>query len=83
MGRAAAAGDLESLDQWTRVPRHRRPESAWCRMALKLVSLWKLKDFDSTLGYPGEGPAFSKHAAPKAAAAPLRRCAPRRTTRLY
>ncbi|CAK0794315.1 unnamed protein product, partial [Prorocentrum cordatum] len=54
--RSAVAGDLRSLDQWTRVPRQRRAESEWCRMTFKLL-LWKQKDFDSTLGYPGEGPA--------------------------
>ncbi|CAK0885398.1 unnamed protein product [Prorocentrum cordatum] len=52
----AGAGSLDELDQWTRVPRQRRAESEWRRLFVKLVQLRQLKEFDSTLGYPGEGP---------------------------
>jgi len=50
----AAAGDMAALDEWTRVPRQRRAESEWCRINLKMLHIQK--EFDSTLGYPGEGP---------------------------
>ncbi|CAK0826020.1 unnamed protein product [Prorocentrum cordatum] len=56
---AAGAGDLAELDHWTRVPRQRRAESEWRRMAVKLARLRRLKEFDSALGFPGEGPRRS------------------------
>ncbi|CAK0893022.1 unnamed protein product [Prorocentrum cordatum] len=30
--------------------------SEWCRLIVKLVQLWQLKEFDSALGYLGAGP---------------------------
>ncbi|CAK0891731.1 unnamed protein product, partial [Prorocentrum cordatum] len=49
------AGNVKYLDERTRVPRQRRAESEWCRLALKLVLTWALMDFDNALCYPGEG----------------------------
>ena len=55
-------GDIEDLSRWVHLPRQRRGGAEWARFIAKLVfSAGRrppvaFKDFDATLGYPGEGP---------------------------
>ncbi len=59
--RAAAAGEVAGLVGLASVPRQKRAYSEWARFVVKLQT-WRMsmKEFDSTLGYPGEGPASSQ-----------------------
>ena len=59
----ADTGDLEELEVWQRYPRQRRGHSPWARLVLRLVRFRGSagqpragRRFDSTLGFPGEGP---------------------------
>ena len=56
----AAGGEspqLEGLLAWSALPRQKRATSEWARLVTKLVLLYHGRRFDSTLGYPGEGPS--------------------------
>ncbi len=50
------------LDMWRRLPKQRKTTSEWVRVSMSLwlrhhgIPAWLLKEFDSTLGFPGEGP---------------------------
>ena len=52
----AQQGQCEDMLRWAALPRQRRQFSEWARLVFKLWTLWPLRDFDSTLGFPGEGP---------------------------
>ena len=54
---------LSDLDVWRSVPRQRKATAEWCRIVLLLWAKHidhSVKEFDSTLGFPGEGPRRQK-----------------------
>jgi len=71
-------GDYDLFDYWARLPKQSRDCSEWARLVVKLLlskgRRLKPKDdvWDSTLGYPGEGPPPRSLPRPQDAALDLR-----------
>ena len=65
---AAAAGSFKGMDYFGDLPKQSKGTSEWCRLVVKFcllrgVDLRSKKDFDSTAGYPGEGPSAPRDPA--------------------